>query len=53
MEALEKMLSSWTSLLVEADDHFARGQFKKQATEIFNTYVQCHITETSNGSVKL
>ncbi|XP_067950232.1 exportin-4-like [Watersipora subatra] len=49
MEALEKLLVSWTTLLLEEEDHFGKGQFKKQATEIFNTYVQFHITNLSTG----
>lgn len=52
LEALEKMLSSWTSLLVDADEHFARGQFKKQCTEIFNAYVQSHLTKQTKGEIQ-
>ena len=45
------MLVGWTSLVNDAEDHFGRGHFKKHATQIFNAYVQCHITQ-SNGECK-
>ncbi len=42
-EAYEKMLDSWMSFLTESRD-MREGALSQPATDIFNSYLQCHIS---------
>ncbi|KAM8857681.1 exportin-4 isoform 1-T1 [Synchiropus picturatus] len=42
MDAYDKLLESWL-LLVQDEEHFARGCFVQPAIQVFNSYIQCHL----------
>ena len=43
MEAYEKLLETWMQLVPDMKQMPA-GALKPHATEVFNSYVQCHIS---------
>ncbi|KAL4233256.1 Exportin-4 [Mactra antiquata] len=44
MESYEKMLETWMELLTSKKDNIPMEVVKKHALNVFNSYVQCHIS---------
>lgn len=53
MEAYEKLLETWMELLMSKKDNVPMETVKKEALNVFNSYVQCHISPPDGCRVQV